>query len=254
MSMVPHLPAAICNQRDKPDAAHSQSCRAARIPGGSVTSSRSCGNRRILPISVRVRSTYTPPRGSTGAGTRDPAPVVIFQPEVRGERLTSGGARDRQRAAFPTNFYKRKVDIPKKIDIPRWLISPCPSLKMIFLLLASCLAWISGISWGFVTFTGAPVLTGWSLAGTLIAGLAVGVRIVGREMEEAPEYDELENSWVGRYLFELEQGGSRSQRMARPSHPPVAPSLAAGRSGRRGARRKSQRSVAKASQQKAIPS
>jgi hypothetical protein len=72
------------------------------------------------------------------------------------------------------------------LDIKCPLNNPLLPSKMLILLAATCLAWVGILSLAFMAFTGSGISAGWIFAGALIAGLAVWVALMFREIQNAP--------------------------------------------------------------------
>jgi type VI protein secretion system component VasK len=60
-------------------------------------------------------------------------------------------------------------------------------LKVLIVLVATCLFWIAALSLAVVAFAGAAVFTGWIIAGALLLALMVSLFVVFREVRRAPE-------------------------------------------------------------------
>lgn len=89
-----------------------------------------------------------------------------------------------------------------RIDIHESLTTSIQPAKVLIVLLASCLLWVSGISLAVIGFAGSSVSIGWIVVGALVLALLVWLVVMSREILrtfEVPDYfaaDAFENAFT----------------------------------------------------------
>lgn len=77
--------------------------------------------------------------------------------------------------------------------------------KVLIVLVATCLAWISVLALAVVTILGTAVSAGWIIGGTLVLGLVVALVVMFREIRQAPEMPD--------YFAEIEPSPAAADRL-----------------------------------------